>query len=359
MIKNIFLIILCIYCRIIDAEAFIYPVADFDNEQKLLLLYQKSLTEIELWIWDVETQSAIKGISSFSIPANLRILPSKQGFSFIDQGFIKIKEFSKRSAKTLPIYEPIGLFCHMNWIDEESFYFVARQGDFFQIFQSDMQANILQLTYDSCDALYPQKIDSDLFYIKRDNNYDFSIIKKPWNSSSDNTEEIIAFNHNQLCFLHMISDKEGFYLQAPNKKIENDEDCYEFSYNYFYNNEQAWKNKKLFTFLVPAKYITGNSKLYESIEPLLPIYNQKNNKIYFLNWNKNNHEFDLYTFSQENQSISQKINEQNRTYHQKIFKPYPIAHKIFCGFILENIQNQKSIFDFGEVEIPLIIFEEK
>ena len=354
MIKNIFLIVLCICCTIMHAEEFIYPVADFDNQQKLLLLHQKSLTEIELWIWDMQTESAMKGLSTFSIPANLKILPAGNGFSFIDQGFIKIKEFSKRSAKTLPIYEPIGFFRHMNWIDEESFYFVARQGDFFQIFQSDMQANIIQITNNSCDALYPQKIDSDLFYIKRDNNYDFSIIKRSWND--DNKEEIIVCNHNQICFLHMLSDKEGFYLQAPDNKIQNDEDCYEFSYNYFYNNEQSWKYEKLFTFLVPAKYITGSSRLYESIEPLLPIYHT--NKIYFLHWNKNNKEFNLYTFNQENKSISKIENEQNRSYHQKIFTPYCIANKIFCGFILENIQNQKSIFDFAEFKIPLIVFEE-
>ncbi len=33
-------------------EQFIYPVADFDHGNQLMMLYQKSLEEVELWIWD-------------------------------------------------------------------------------------------------------------------------------------------------------------------------------------------------------------------------------------------------------------------------------------------------------------------
>jgi hypothetical protein len=367
MNRYIFLLTCFLFCKS-NAEQFIYPVADFDEGNQLMLIYQKSLNDVELWIWNSSNQFAIKGLSSFLTPANLRMMPSGNGFSFIDQGYIKIKEFAKRSPKTLPIYEAIGLFSSMNWIDDQTFYFVAREGDFFQIFQGDLQANILRLTNEPADALYPQKIGDKLFYMKRDANYQVSIVVKSWNPISMDTQKTISDNltiiqesSQQLCFLHMINEQEGFYLQAPTKKIQNNagDDCYEFSCHHFYYSENQWSTKKLLTFQIPSKYVTGTSRLYESLEPFLPNYTCKD-VIHFVSWHHEFDRFELYKYSILDKTV-EKISEQlmQRNSNQHFFAPYIYQEKIYCGLILKDQRSARNIFEANDVYLDLPFLSEK
>lgn len=363
MKKYIFLT-LCLMFHSNYAEQFIYPVADFDDGHQLMVLYQKSLDNVELWIWNTETHRAIKAISSFLTPANLRMMPSGKGFSFIDQGYIKIKEFAKRSPRTLPIYDPIGLFSNMNWIDDETFYFVAREGDFFQIFQGDLQANIQRLTFEPSDALYPQKINSMLFYIKRDTNCQFSIVAQSWNPTvigdcdhqSDLT--IIQTSSDQLCFLRMISMEEGFYLQAPSSKSKND-DNYKFSCYHLKKDNNEWKTEQLFTFKIPLKYVTGVARLYESLEPFLPNYNSKG-FVYFVNWHKKAEQFKLCKFDILEKTV--KFVDQESLYrndNRQIFAPYIYKDTIFCGIIAKDNRTIQNIFEADDVQLQLPYFSEK
>ena len=373
MKKSIFFAICCsLIFHKNYAEQFIYPVADFNDGTQLMVLHQKSLDNVELWMWDVSSQRAIKGLSSFLTPANLRMIPSGNGFSFIDQGYIKIKEFAKRSPRTLPIYEPIGLFSSMNWIDEETFYFVAREGDFFQIFQGDMQANISRLTQESADALYPQKINSKLFYLKRDMNNYITIICQPWNplamASSQDTSQCVTLlkeSAQQLCFLRMISEHEGFYLQAPTKKNNTNHDSYEFScYHLIKNNNDEWSTENIFKFQIPSKYLTGLTRLYESLEPFLPNYNCKNS-VYFVTWHHEQNQFQLQKFD-----IGTKIIENidtpslHKNINQQIFAPYIHHNTMHCGFILPDQERRSpetilNIFEMDDVQFELSYFEIK
>lgn len=351
----------------IDAEQFIYPVADFDNGNQLMLLYQKSLENIELWMWDTSNHHAIKGLSSFNTPVNLRMMPSGQGFSFIDEGYIKIKEFVKRSPRTLPIYEPIGLFSSMNWIDDETFYFVAREGDFFQIFQSDLQAQVQRLTHAPADALYPQKIDSQLFYMKRNMNGHVSIVSQPWNPVAMHENPLtetsmIKKSCQQLCFLNMKSEHEGFYLQAPTKKVQGlQQNCYEFAcYHLTQNHEKQWMTTKLFTFKIPAKYIIGAARLYESLEPFLPNY-CKNEYVYFMNWHEELQQFEMQELHIPTMTVK-IMNDQNvyRNINEQFFAPYISNEKIYCGFIVQDQRNPnrfQNIFTTENVQFDLPYFE--
>lgn len=364
MKKYIFLIVCLIFYKN-NAEQFIYPVADFDNGKQLMLLYQKSLEDVELWIWDSCNQHAVKGLSSFLAPANLRMMPSGKGFSFIDQGYIKIKEFAKRSPKTLPIYEPIGLFSSMNWIDDENFYFVAREGDYFQIFKGDLEANIQRLTYEQVDALYPQKIDSTLFYMQRDMNNQVAIVARSWkplpidmNKNSSENFSIIKKSSHQLCFLHMICDNEGFFLQAPIKKIKNNNgnDCYEFSCHHLLKNETEWVTEKLFTFQIPSKYVTGSARLYESLEPFLPNYTCKDS-IYFVNWQHYLNQFELKKYLILDKNLENVPNQfLQRNIPQQIFSPYIHQEKIYCGIIFQDKRKLQNIFEADDVRINLPFF---
>ncbi|MDP3788008.1 MAG: hypothetical protein Q8Q60_01660 [Candidatus Chromulinivorax sp.] len=366
--KKYIILIFCFLFHDNYAEQFVYPVADFDNGNQLMILYQKSLNCVELWFWNTTNHRAMKGLSSFFTPANLRMMPSGKGFSFIDQGYIKIKEFVKRSPRTLPIYEPIGLFSSMNWIDDETFYFVAREGDFFQIFQGDLQANIQRLTNEPADALYPQKIGSTLFYMQRNMSNQITIISQPWNPIAINRCEtlhdtscqsvIMQSSLQQLCFLRMISEREGFYLQAPIKKKNKNNDCFEFiCHHLMQQNDNQWITEKLFTFQIPSKYLIGSTRLYESLEPFLPNYNNEN-MVYFVNWEQEADQFQLCTYNIATKNIESACNEllRYRKNGQQIFAPY--IHKDFmhCGFILHNQRNSESlqhIFEMDDVEFSL------
>ena len=339
----------------ISAEQFIYPVADFDQGNQLIILYQKSLQEVELWFLNPGTDYAIKGLSSFSTPANVRILPSGKGFSFIDQGYIKIKEFAKRSARTLSIYEPIGLFSNMHWIDEDNFYFVARQGDFFQIFTSNLLADVVQLTHEKADALYPQIIDSTIFYIRRDIENNFTIFTKRLNQSIDSSEVIIPTLQNQPCFLQMISATEGFYIQAPISRNQEDNNCYELICHHLKKIDNTWKSEKIFEFYIPLKYVIGRSRLYESIEPFLPNYNHKN-KIYFTSWNQDLEKFDLQKYSIDNKTLVNIDQLVRKKTDALIFAPYMCNNQIHCGLIMQEKESTRN-FLLVDNQLKLAYFD--
>lgn len=363
MKKNIFLIMFLMFHEN-HAEQFMYPVAELQDSNQLLVVYQKSLDDIELWIWDTDEHCATKCLSSFLTPANLRLLPSGQGFSFIDAGYIKIKEFSKRSPRTLPIYEPIGLFSSINWIDDTTFYFVAREGDFFQIFQSDIEANVYRLTYDFFDALYPQKIGSNLFYIQRNDEGQSSIMRKYYNlvpmnydfHTFDNQDIIIESSQSQLCFLKMINDHEGFYLQAPIEK--KNEGSYTFSCFHFIQNNGTWENQKLFDFQIPIKYIIGYDRLHESIEPFLPNYTCKG-LVFFVNWQEEVEQFCILQFDLATKNIKNITNQLDEKQQQKTFAPFLYKNKIFCGLIIKDSLSQNRLFNDGNGYFELPYFDQK
>jgi hypothetical protein len=127
----------------------------------------------------------------------------------------------------------------------------------------------------------------------------------------------------------MLSDEEGFYIQAPIKKIKNNE-AYEFSCHHFVKKEDRWISQKLFSFEIPSKYITGLHRLHESIEPFLPKY--VDNSIYFNSWNNQIDQFQLYQYHR----ATKEIDEIFKTYRdrQQVFAPYICKNEMYCGLIL-------------------------
>lgn len=346
-----------------NATEFIYPVAHNQQANQLVVIYQKSLHDIELWFWDYTQHCAIKGLSSFSTPVNVQMLPSGNGFSFIDDGYIKIKEFTKRSPITLPIYEPIGLFSHMQWIDDEIFYFVARQGDYFHIFTSTIHADIKALTYGAFDALYPQKIDSQLFYIQRDTNHRSSIIAQPWqtndainNQAQQSCEILLGPTKEQICCLHMINNQEGFYLQAPRSKKEGCKQSYEFICYHLQKIQSVWQHEKLCSFTIPAQYLTGSDRLYESIECFVPWYDTENQAIFFISWQEGIEQgqlFELNLITKHVQYCNQVLDQHYLS--GNMFAPYKVDNHLYCGLIINDEvsrhQLQKS-FDIFSLHLP-------
>lgn len=351
--KTYIFLIACLLSNQINTEQYIYPVADCDNGDTIITIYQKSAEEIEVWFFDTINGYAQQGLSSFCQPVNIKMMPSGNGFSFIDQGYIKIKEFSKRSAQTLAIYEPIGLFSGMNWIDNENFYFVALQGNFFQIFQGDVQANIVQLTNESADALYPCIIDSTLFYIRRDKNKKCDIVKKDWKNGQSLPKVMVPLDHDQSCFLRMTSDQQGFYIQAKHKK--NNEDNYQLTCHCIQNIEDVWADTAIFTLQIPAYYVTGPTKLYESIIPFLPRYTEKQ-EIYFSTWDQEYATFILKKYNLKTQCLSDLKPITISEHRTKIFAPYVCNNQIYCGFMAHQ-DSLLKLLQYNDTKITLPNFQ--
>lgn len=335
------------YCLIVShnnglAGSYIYPVAQFNNQTKIMLAYQKSLLDIQLWVYCTKTDTCMQVLSSsFSIPTHIRILPSQHAFSFIDQGYIKIKEFTKRSARTIPIYNSIDFFCQMEWIDDENFYFLARQGDYFQIFKSDLNGIVQQITNGPCDALYPCKLGSNIWYAQRNTEKQTTIYLQ--SCKSNQKEKIISMpsEKEQVCYIKMKNDQLGTIVSIQkNISTKNGILVYPCNYYHLHAHDNNWHLKKLFTFYVKADYLEGPIRLHESIEQFIP--REDASFIYFCDWSSDDYEFyDFSTYNIATQSISH--------YHIhrpecQIFIPHTACNVVQFGLILP----QNSNYSFQE-----------
>lgn len=330
-------------------EEFIYPVAHYKNLNQIVFLYQKSFDTIEVWFYDEQTKIMTQQLSSFCIPANFSILPTNNGFSFIDQGFIKIKYFNKRSPQTILMYEPISFISSMNWIDEETFYFTAREGDYYQTFQGTTNSELKRLSSQPVDTLYPNKIGDSLYAIKRDDNSEYKITMQPWNptdfnSCSNETQQekiIVELSNKPLCFLKMICDQEGFCLQAPQLKKNHDK-VYNFSCHHLIQKaDNTWQLDELFNFGIPVKYVHGPDRLYESIERFLPNYTVQG-FVYYVDFNETENRFELLEFNvatKTTKKLTHDFMKKNCLQQQKIFAPQIFDEKIYCGIIIEQTKN--------------------
>lgn len=330
-------------------EEFIYPVAHCKDFKQIVFLHQKSLDTIELLFFDETSQITTQQLSSFCIPANFRMLSTKNGFSFIDQGFVKIKYFNKRSAQTILMYEPISFISSMNWIDEETFYFTALEGDYYQTFQGTTNSELKRLSYQPIDTLYPNKMGDSWYCIKRTTDHQFKITMQSWNpvdftqyrNEMQPETIIVEISNKPLCFLKMLSDQEGFYLQAPQIK-KNDSEVYAFSCHHVVQGvDSTWRSDELFNFGIPVKYVHGPDRLYESMEPFLPNYTVQD-FVYYVDFNETENRFELLEFhivTKTTKNLTHDFMKKNHLHHQKIFAPQIFNEKIYCGIIIEQTKN--------------------
>jgi len=314
------------------ADEFLYPVAATNVHEKsyVYLIYQKSLDHLELWIWDPATKVVTKGLLSAFTPAGLRLLPGGQGFSFIDNGRIKIKQFNKRSPKSLELNEPLYEITLIEWLDEHSFFLSAKERERFSIYQVDMQGNTEKIvTSDQADCLYPCKVADTLFYLERDDisavvcryqtdkhkhqhsrlmsvpypyveskmepsfndreHFDERVAqllqgdgerKKPL-VAEGRKQKLIDFGTMPVAFLHMESATEGFVVEYP-EGVEQHDTTLPLTYHRISLSEQGWGMEALFNFEVPLHLLwpSSTTRLYESMLPLLPRHTKDG--IYFV-----------------------------------------------------------------------------
>lgn len=284
---NIFYIFLFIITKI-DSVEYIYPVASINNGATIFLVHQCSPDKIQLLQWNPHTNNSEQILWSLFNPAYFQLLPDNTGFSFIDNGRLRIKSFNKRSPKAIDFDEPIININSLAWIDIHSCYCSAQQGNDYALFhlQDDGAINCI-ITDKNKDYLYPQKIDTHLFYIERDkismpNTVSYYITHAfcPMHIALD-VKKIIDFQERPIAFLHMISVEEGFVIEYQ-KIVDTYNRTVIFFYYHIKKEDNIWQKKELFSFSIPTNLLVcGNREtLYESMLPLLPEIIDK--KIYFV-----------------------------------------------------------------------------
>lgn len=277
---------------------YIYPIACLTDET-ILYIHQLSSTSIQLYSWNVITNMHEPMLWSIYNPASVQLLPHNAGFSFIDNGRLRIKSFEKRSPKTIEFDEPIFNINGLQWIDEQSCYCSAQYGNYFSIFQlyDDGRVDFLVHGY-QYDCMYPQRVcqreqkDGSLFYIKRimdisSHEFHYSIEKTEYHKNIL-VEQILDFYEQPIIFLNMISEKEGFVV-GHEKSIDNEMAHAQFHYYHIIkeNNDTDWQKKLLFSFIIPTNLFLydNENRLFESILPLLPQFIE--GLIYFVSCSKN------------------------------------------------------------------------
>ncbi len=318
-------------------DEYLYPV-DFVGT-RCCVMYQKDSSRLELWFWDPSTFLATKGLLSAYTPAGVCILPHKQAFSFIDNDRIRIKFFDKRSPKTLDFYGPYDLST-LQWLDDENFYFSACERNHFNLFHGTIDGDLYRLTNNKeYNYLYPQKIDSELFFIeeKKENSYALcqtlypkelltktihehekesleSSLKAILENSYTSMEKIyieraainrlfVVSNDRVIAFLKMENRLNGYFIEHP-ALVNRTDETIEFSYKKFSYVNDEWVIKTLFSFTLPLYLFitksTSRERLYESILPLLPVHSCTDivYNIYYSDFNFKTGAINIFCYSQ-------------------------------------------------------------
>lgn len=359
------------------AEEFIYPVSKIDDNN-IFVVHQKSVDDVELLLWDVKSKVATKQLSSMFLPSDIKVLPSKQGFSFIDRGRLRIKRFQKRTPRTIDILEPISSILSIFWIDDNHFYFVGKHYRDYKVFLGDISdrsnPEIYQLDDNSSmDYLYPHKVGDTLFSIVKDRLQKYCLIMQEWlpkpyefkvemaRSGNRTSYQLLFESYEPLCFLHMVNEQQGFFLKCNiMDKAINNEGFLKFSCYICYQQEDStWQTGHLFSFKLPTQYLIGNSpkRVHDSIHPFLPNY-EKRGIIYFINYDETFEKCSLYKYDIANKEITKCLKKCSADY-VGCLSPFLLNDQVYHGFILPE-HPTKRFFNFDEesgittLELPTI-----
>jgi hypothetical protein len=337
------MLLLCAACTSLVSAEYVYPVAAASAEQ-VYVLYQKSTDHIELWLWNSITKKASKALLSTFSPAGLQLLPDGSSFSFIDNDRIRVKLQGKRQPRAVGFCEPVYDVSLIHWIDNESFYFSAKEKERYSIFHGTIYGTCHRIIgLKRGDCMYPQLKGNDLYYIERYDENHYAIVSIPYptipreecqpcndpekfeervqaimqeqievtrRSYADLSKKSLVtdFGTSPIAFLQMISDSFGFVIEHP-ASINRSDIIIPFTCHAIELVNNTWNARTLFSFDIPAQLlISGSSqRLFESLLPLLLRYDDKNS-VFFVNTNKNDLGLNIYSYRLDDQSIVKKTN---------------------------------------------------
>ncbi len=282
---------------------YMYPVAVYEYLHKphLLIVYQWSPDHLELYDNDITSGTVTKALMAMYTPAAVCLLPDSSGFSFVDNGRIRIKRFEKRAVKSLNIYDPVYGIELIKWLDNQTCYFHAQYDGHYGIYTLTIEEELTPiLTSTLVDYMYPNIVCSDLFFIER------SMVNRQWlyqmgkagNTGTCATNILLTFDDKPRFMLTMKSSHEGYLIESAGG-----ENLHIFNYIRLFETEAGWKTEKLFSFTVPAYLLTDQQRrLYESLLPLAP--RVTDSFIFYSSYNENLKHMVIYKYDKRtSQSI--------------------------------------------------------
>jgi len=313
------------------ATEYRYPVACLNNGATIFYIHQHAPMNIELFAWNIHTNTIEPILWSLFNPAGLQLLPNDSGFSFIDNGRLRIKSFQKRSPKTVDFDEPIFNINGLHWIDNDSCYCSGQQGDNFELLLLHNDGTMEYLfKKNKKDCMYPQKVMNTLFYIERsmiDNIFNYCIMQCNYMVNNCSSQLVINFYDKPIIFLHMLSQEEGFVLEYE-QNIESSATTTQFLYHHIIKQSDHWEKELLFSFYIPINLLLpGEQRIYESLLPLLPQVVE--NKVYFVNCVQNqNNNLEPYYYDLISKTIKTIIVPKKDGHY---FVPMICGDTFYCG----------------------------
>ena len=334
LVKKLFLLFF-IFLEV-RSEQFVYPLFEVEPDS-IMLTYQKSLDDVELWLCRKDSGVATKELSSMFTPSQVQMLPDGSGFSFIDRGRIRIKPFARRAPRVVDILDPISMVLSMKWIDEESFVFVGKCFNRYGVFLCNLRKNgvvetmVLALS-DKEHYLYPSIVNGQLFCVAQGDLDVYHIVQIPWEPKSFEEFEpkefeplLLATFSDPTCFLSMKSDSEGFFAQYSHGVHD---EYLIFRYFSISIVKGGCEIQELFDFRLPLPFLIGSSeqRIYDSIYPFLPRFNKFDETIVFVDFDPEIKLSSLYKYCLKSRSTV-KIS------HTKgLFAPLPSEDKaLYAG----------------------------
>lgn len=307
-----------------EPRQYIYPVAAFEQQDgaHVLLLNQKSLEQIELYDWSAHTKTMCKILMSMYTPTSIKILPDGSGFSFVDNGRIRIKRFDKRSVKSLDIYEPIYGIEQISWLNNECCYFHAQSDGYYGIYQLTLEEELTPiLLKNHTDYMYPVIIAQTLFFIERVKQADKYIYKfGTYDLNKKTIETLVNLGTKNFIMLTMHSLSEGFALEpVPVSGME------KFYYHKIFIADKNWQTHKLFDFSIPHDLLFNDRKrIYESLLPFIPRHTAQ--FIFFSSYDLKTERMILYKFDITTKKSMPAVQEDC-----SVFVPVFLGNQGWCG----------------------------
>ena len=335
----VFLFFVCLFFfKGVMGVEFVYPVLAVGDDS-LLLVQQKSLDCLRLWLYDLSSGVVVKELSDQYFPFGVSLLPNEEGFSFIDRGKVRVKKFARRSPRSIDITEPINSITSVVWLDEDSFYFEGKVSGFHGFFVCDLSDGqaVYTLAYQKeLDFLYPYKFKDKVYCFLR-STLDCKLIVFDWRLSPYSRAGNQVFFQELLtvekgaCFLKMINDEVGFFLKSVPSA---DSSVLRFSCCFISLLNGSWSQQDLFSFGLPISMLVGDSedRLYESIFPLLPKFLSHKNLFYFFDYSIQDQSVCLYTYNLlKDETTLQSIDN--------LVSACYLNDKIYCGKIQNSLED--------------------
>lgn len=312
---------LVLYAMGLSSTEYIYPLikGSHNGQDTIIFMHQTPAQETRLWSLNMETNHYEQLLSSQYNPVGVTLLPDTSGFSFLDNGLIKVKKFSKRSPKIIEIYEPIYAIASVQWIDACTCFFYAKQGNRYGIYQADLDGQLSVIIKNSSyDYLYPQKIDNDLFFIERDlaGNYAVQTIAYPCIKDSVKSldealncvQDAIGSCDNQLTMVQrfkeriivsfsMIDKQKGFVVEhSPVMNLSDAVITFRF-HTISRDYKNIWNTKELFSFSLPTYLFFDKERmLRDALSAVFP--RLTSDGIYFISSRVGDNNMSLYHYSE-------------------------------------------------------------